>query len=185
MHKEGSYLVETPIHGLVAEFSDPNDLVDAANATREAGYRRIDAYSPFPIHGLAEAIGFDDGRVPWFAFFGGLAGFSIGFGILYYTCVVDYPWNVGGKPLLSWPQFLPIIYECTILISGITAFASQFLLNGLPRPYNSIFNARNFERASQDKFFLCIEAADARFDLDETARFLRGLGADQVSTVEK
>jgi hypothetical protein len=185
MHKEGDTLVESPVHGLVAEFSDPDMLVAAANAAREAGYVRLDAYTPFPIHGLAEAIGFEDGRVPWFTFFGGITGFSVGFMLLYYVNVIDYPLNVGGKPLLSWPQFIPILFECTVLAAGLTAFGSQFLLNGLPRPYHSIFNARNFERASQDRFFLCIEAADARYNPDETARFLRGLGADLVSEVEK
>lgn len=185
MHKEGNTLVDSPVYGIIAEFSDPDVLLAAASKARQAGYTRMDGYSPFPIHGLAEAIGFEDGRVPWFGFFGGLGGFSIGFMLLYYVSVVEYPWNVGGKPLLSWPQFIPIIYECTILAAGVTVFASQFLLNGLPRPYNSIFNARNFDRASQDKFFLCIEAIDPKFDVDETTRFLWSLDADHVSQVEE
>jgi hypothetical protein len=185
MHKEGSALVESPIYGLIAEFSDPDKLIEAANIARESGYQRMDAYSPFPIHGLAEAIGFEDGRIPWFAFFGGLTGVSVGFMLLYYVNVVDYPWNVGGRPLLSWPQFIPIMFECTVLFTGLTVFISQWLLNGLPRPYQSIFNARNFERASQDKFFLCIEATDRQFDIVETARFLSDLGADDVSEVEE
>ena len=185
MHLEADVLVETPIHGLVAEFSDPDALVAAAHRARQAGYRRMDAYSPFPIHGLAEAIGFEDGRIPWLVFLGAVGGVTIGFALLYYVNVVDYPLNVGGRPLLSWPSFIPIMFECTILSAGLTAFGSQFFLNGLPRPYQSIFNAKNFERASQDRFFLCIEADDTRFDVVSTAQFLRGLGADFVSEVEK
>ena len=185
MHKEGNVLVESSIYGIVAEFSDPDRLVEAANISRESGYRNMDAYSSFPIHGLAEALGFEDGRIPWLAFFRGLTGFAVGFLLLYYVNVIDYPLNVGGRPLLSWPQFIPIIFECTVLVTGLTVFIGQWTLNGLPRPYHSIFNARNFERASQDKFFLCIEARDAQFDAVETARFLRGLGADDVSEVEQ
>jgi hypothetical protein len=190
MHKEGNFLegvvlVDSPIYGLIAEFSDPDQLIEAANIAREAGYRNMDAYSPFPIHGLAEAIGFEDGRMPWFAFFGGMTGLAVGFMLLYYVNVIDYPLNVGGRPLLSWPQFIPIMFECTVLATGLTVFIAQWALNGLPRPYHSIFNARNFERASQDKFFLCIEARDNQFDVIETARFLSGLGADHVSEVEQ
>lgn len=185
MHREADVLVESPVHGMIAEFSDPDALVEAAHAAKAAGYRRMDAYSPFPIHGLAEAIGFEDARIPWFVFGGGLTGISVGFFLLYYVNVVDYPWNVGGRPLLSWPQFIPIMFECTILASGLTAFISQFLLNGLPKPYDSIFNAKNFDRASSDRFFLCIEADDASYDAVETARFLRTTGAENVSEVEK
>src|SRR5690349_2228197 len=113
MHTEGNELVESPIYGVVAEFTDPDLLVDAARASREAGYRRMDAYSPFPIHGLAETIGFEDGRIPWLAFAAGLTGCVSGFLLLTWVGVIDYPWNVGGRPLLSWPQWMPIMFECT------------------------------------------------------------------------
>lgn len=179
-------MVETPVHGLIAEFDDPDTLIAAAHRTREAGYKRLDAYSPFPVHGLAEAIGFDDWRIPWFVFLGGLTGCLLGFGGLYYSNVVDYPWNVGGRPLNSWPSFIPITFECTVLFAGLTAFLSQFVLNGLPKPHASIFNAKNFARASQDRFFLSVEADDRLYRPIETSEFLRRLpGVLDVSEVEK
>ena len=182
MHTE---IIQSPIHGAVAEFADPDEMMTAATQAREAGYRRMDAYSPFPIHGLAEAIGFEDARIPWFAFGGAVFGAVSGFMLLTWVSVIDYPWNVGGRPLLSWPSFIPITFECTVLFAALTAFGSQFFLNGLPKPYNSIFNAKNFDRASQDRFFLCIESEDPNFDAEETQAFLRTLGAEEVSLVER
>ncbi len=174
-----------PVFGIVGEFSDADALMHAARLAREAGYKRMDAYSPFPVHGLAEAIGFEDPKVPWLVFLGGLAGCAAGWSLQYFTAVLDYPWNVGGKPLLSWPQMIPIAFECTILLSALSAVGGMLALNGLPRPYQSIFNAKNFERASQDRFFLCIESADPKFDPEATAEFLRRAGAEDVSEVER
>lgn len=171
------------LYGVTAEFDDPDALVAAAGKTRAEGYRKFDAYSPFPIHGLAEEMGFEDVRIPWMAFFGGLTGAIIGLGFQTFVAVVDYPWNVGGKPLFSWPQFFPITFEATVLCTGLTTFVAQFALNGLPKPYNPIFNAQGFERASQDRFFLCIESRDPKFDVDATAEFLRSLGALNVAEV--
>lgn len=185
MHAEGDVVIETPLHGIVAEFTDAEPLLAAAHRAREAGYTKMDAYSPFPIHGLSDAIGFRDIRLPWLIFLGGLGGAFGGFALQYYTSVIDYPWNVGGKPLLSWPQMIPIIFECTILLAALTAVGGMLALNGLPEPYHSIFNAKNFERASQDRFFLCIEATDPKFDTTETAAFLRSTGAVEVSEVEE
>jgi hypothetical protein len=185
MHVEGNQLVQSPIYGVIAEFDDPDKVYDAAMAARAAGYRQMDAYTPFPVHGLAEVLGFEDGRIPWLAFGGGLFGVTSGFMLLIWVSWVDYPWNVGGKSLISWPQFVPIAYECTILFTALTAFAMQFFLNGLPKPYDPIFNARNFERASQDRFFLCIEAEDPKFDEAEVSAFLRTLGPEDVSSVER
>jgi hypothetical protein len=146
----------------------------------------VEAYSPFPIHGLAEALGFNDWRIPWFSFVGGLTGMILGFTGLYYTSVVDYPWNVGGKPLNSWPQFIPITYECTILFAAGTAFLFQFILNGLPKLHHSIFNAPGFDRASQDRFFLFIETTDPQYNTESTFNFLRRLnGALTVNEVER
>lgn len=177
--------VADTVYGLVAEFLSADDLVKAASRSREAGYRKFDAYSPFPIHGLAEAMHFNDPRIPWLAFFGGLTGAALGFGFQYFFAVVDYPWNVGGRPLNSWPQFIPITFESTVLMTGLTTFVSQFALNGMPRLHHPIFNTPHFERASQDRFFLCIEKKDARYDAEATATFLRGLGAVNVSEVER
>jgi len=172
------------LHGIVAEFDDPDVLIAAAAKTRGAGYRKFDAYSPFPIHGLAEAMEFNDVRVPWMAFFGGLTGCLVGLGFQTFVAVIDYPWNVGGKPLFSWPQFVPITFESTVLCTGLCTFVAQFALNGLPKPYNPMFNAEGFDRASQDRFFLCIEARDPKFDPTTAKEFLSGLGALNVSEVQ-
>lgn len=183
---EGDILVESPVYGLVAEFADPDALIAAAHRATAEGYKHVEGYSPFPIHGLAEALHFNDWRIPWFCFGAGVTGMITGFCGLYYVSVVDYPWNVGGRPLNSWPQFIPITFECTVLFAALTATICAFLLNGLPRPYHSIFNAKNFDRASQDRFFLSIEASDRLYDPVETANFLRRLGGViNVSEVEK
>ena len=182
-HGHGPVL--NPVFGVIGEFSDPEVLLRAAEKARSAGYKRMDAYTPFPVHGLAEAIGFDDWRVPWAVFVGGLGGAAAGWLLQYFTAVVDYPWNVGGKPLLSWPMMIPITFECTILLSAFTAVGVMLALNGLPRPYQSIFNAKNFERASQDRFFLCIESEDPKFEPNDTAAFLLSVGAEEVSEVER
>jgi hypothetical protein len=182
MHVEAT---ESKLYGLVAEFDDEDAILKAAEAAFDAGYRKMDAYSPFPIHGLSEAIGFKDNRVPWMIFFCGLSGATIGLALQWFTSVVDYPWNVGGKPLFSWPAFIPVTFECTILLSAFGAVFGMLAMNGLPRPYHSIFNAPHFHRASLDRFFLCIEANDPRFDVAETARFLRGLNPVNVAEVER
>jgi hypothetical protein len=184
-HGHGHEPEENPVYGIIAEFDDPDRLIDAASATTKAGYKNFDAYSPFPIHGLAEAMHFEDPRVPWMAFFGGITGCLLGFGMQYFIATIDYPWNVGGKPTVSWPQFVPITFEATVLLTGLTTFVSQFAMNGLPRPHNPIFNAPNFDRASQDRFFLCIETDDPQFSESETPAFLRGLGALSVAEVAR
>lgn len=178
--------VENPIFGMVAEFDSPDDLLAAVKRATAAGYSKTDAYAPFPIHGLAEALpnGTDD-RLPWLAFFGGLTGCMLGFGLQYFINVIDYPMNVGGKPLNTWPQFLPVTFECTVLCTGLTTFISQWALNGLPRYHHPIFNAPNFERATQDRFFLCIETKDPKYEPNETAAFLNGLGALNVAEVAR
>ena len=171
------------VHGIVAEFDDPDVLIAAATKTRAAGYSKYDAYSPMPVHGLAEAMHFEDIRIPWMAFFGGITGCCLGMGFQSWIALIDYPMNVGGKPLLSWIQFIPITFEATVLVTGLTTFLSQFVLNGLPKPYNPMFNAKNFERASQDRFFLCIETRDPMFDSDAVTTFLKGLNPLDVSEV--
>jgi hypothetical protein len=186
MSGHGHEPIENPVFGIVAEFDNPDTLLHAATVAAHAGYKKMDAYSPFPIHGLAEAIpnGTDD-RVPWFAFFGGCTGFLLGIGLNYFINVIDYPMNVGGKPLFAWPQFLPIIFEMTVLCTGLTTFISQWALNGLPRLNHPIFNAKNFDRATQDRFFLCIESKDPKFEPNETTNFLNGLHPIAVSEVRR
>jgi hypothetical protein len=168
---------------MVAEFDTPEALIAAAERAREAGYKRMDAYSPFPVHGVSEAIGFRDVKVPWIVFAGGLVGAFTGYTLQWYTSVIDYPMNVGGKPLNSIPAFIPITFELTILFAAFGAVFGMLALNGLPKPYHSIFNTPGFERASQDRFFLAIEARDPGYEPEETRRFLESVGPLRVSEV--
>lgn len=175
----------TPIHGLMAEFRTPTDLVAAAHRAYEAGYRRMDAYTPFPVGGLAEVLGFHERRLlPGLVLAGGLVGAVGGYALQYYAAVVAYPLNVGGRPLNSWPAFIPVTFETTVLVAAFTAVLGMLALNGLPMPYHPVFNAPRFALASRDRFFLCIEATDAKFDRVETRRFLEGLGPREVVEVE-
>ena len=176
----------TPVlHGLMAEFDSAQQLLDAATRTRSAGFTRTDAFSPFPIHGLAEAIGFKERLIPKIVFVAGVIGALNGFGLQYWTSVIDYPLNIGGRPDNSWVSFIPITFELTILFASFAAVISMIVLNGLPQPYHPVFNAPNFARASQDKFFLAIEASDPRFDLEATRAFLRGLNPREVVAVDE
>ena len=172
-----------PTYGLLAEFSDPNELVAAVRRTREEGYREIDAYTPFPIEELSEAMGLHRNRLPLIVLIGGIAGALAGYGLQYWTAVVDYPLNVGGRPFHSWPQFIPVTFETTVLGAALTAFFGMWALNKLPQPYHPVFNVPAFVRASTDRFFLCIEATDPRFERDATRRFLEGLHPVGVSEV--
>jgi hypothetical protein len=176
---------EKGVFGMVAEFDSPMKLMDAAEAARELGYKRMDAHTPFPVHGLSESIGFSDKKVPWTVFICGISGTFLGYSLEWYTSVIDYPLNVGGKPLNALPAFIPIAYESTILLAAFGAFFGMLAYNGLPRPYHSVFNTPGFERASQDRFFLAIEARDAKYDPVATREFLEAQGPVRVSEVEK
>ena len=173
----------TTLHGLMAEFPSADALVAAAHQVHAAGYVKTDAYSPFPIHGLAEAIGFKDRRISLLCLIGGLTGLAGGYGLEYWSSAIAYPLNIGGRPFHSWVSFIPPAYETTILFAAFTAGISMIVLNGLPRPYHPVFNHPAFSRASQDKFFLAIEADDPKFDLDQTRAFLTGLHATEVVAV--
>ncbi len=173
------------IYGLIAEFRDPTSIVAAARKAHEAGFRKMDAYAPFPIEELAEAMGWRTrGRLPRIVLTGGLLGAAGGFLLQYWTSVIDYPLNVGGRPLNSWPSFIPIIFETGILGAAVAAVLGMLALNGLPRPYHPVFNVPGFARASTDRFFLCIESSDPLFDEEKTRRFLEGLEAREVSDVD-
>ena len=168
----------------MAEFEGPNELVHAARRTYEEGYRRINGYSPYPIEELSEAIGFTRSALPLIVFIGGLIGGLGGFFMQYWIEVIDYPINVGGKPFNSWPAFIPITFECTVLVAAFSAVLGMLFLNKLPQPYHPVFNAPNFALATRDRFFLVIEANDPRFSHAETAQFLNTVGAKNVSDVE-
>ncbi len=157
--------------------------MDAANAAREAGFQRMDAYSPFPIEDLADALGQRPTKLPLIVLIGGILGGLGGFLLQYWVNVISYPMNIGGKPFNSWPAFIPVTFECTILGASLSAVFGMLGLNGLPMPYHPLFHLDSFARASQDRFFLCIRAIDPKFDLAETRRFLAGLGALEVSEV--
>lgn len=176
--------MSVPIYGLMAEFDRADTLVKAAEKTHEQGYRNVDAYSPFPIEEIAEAFHMHSTGVPPLVLAGGLTGAIAGF-LMQTIGNFDYPLNVGGRPLLSWPAFIPITFESTVLLAAFAAVIGIVFLNGLPRPYHPVFNAPNFERATDDRFFLCIEASDPKFDLAATRRFLESLGPQRVSEVEQ
>lgn len=172
------------VYGLMAEFETPGALLEAARRTHEAGYRHIDAYSPFPVEGLAEAIGFHT-RLPLIVLIGGILGCLGGFFLQYWVSVIDYPLNIGGRPLNSWPSFIPVTFETTVLVAGLTAAIAMLALNRLPEPYHPVFNVERFQTASSDRFFLAIEAKDPQFRADETRRFLEGLDARGVYVIDQ
>jgi hypothetical protein len=176
---------KSSIYGLMAEFSDPDNLIAAGRRAYDAGYRKMDAYSPFPLEELAEAIGFHRNRLPLVVLIGGLIGCVGGFLMQYYASTISYPLNVAGRPFNSWPAFIPVTFEMTILVAAFFAVLGMLGLNGLPTPYHPVFNVERFSHASQDRFFLCIEATDAKFDVEETRRFLESLEPYEVSVVEK
>jgi hypothetical protein len=169
----------------MAEFHSPEALLHAAERAHRQGFKRMDAYTPFPIEGLAEALGVHDRRVPLIVLLGGIAGCLGGFFLQYWVAVIDYPLNVGGRPLNSWPAFIPVTFEMTILFAALSAFLGVLALNGLPMPYHPVFNVEQFELASRNRFFLCIEAGDPAFDRDGTWKFLESLGPDGVYPVER
>jgi hypothetical protein len=171
------------LYGVIAEFNDAQMLIDAANSTREAGYTEIDAFSPFPIHGLDEAIGFHKTRLSTIVLAMGIMGGIGGFFMCWYANVIAYPLNIGGKPYNSWPAWIPITFECTILLAALGAVFGMLALNGLPMPYHPVFNVRRFDSASRDKFFLVIQARDPKFSIEEARRFLATLGPREVTDV--
>lgn len=176
--------VKQPLYGLMAEFETPEQILQAALRTHAAGYKKIDAYTPIPVEGLAEAIGFEWTSLPMVVFTGGFLGGCTGFFMCWYANVISLPLNVGGKPLNSWPAWIPITYELTILGAAISAVFGMIIMNGLPRPYHPVFNVSRFVRASTDRFFLCIKARDDKFDLPKTKAFLEELKPQGVFEVE-
>ena len=172
----------TPVFGLIAEFDSPTELVAAAHRVHEQGCTKVDAYSPFPIHELDEALKISN-HLPFLVLCGGITGCLGGYFLQYWISVIDYPINVGGRPLHSWPSFIPVTFETTVLLAALTAVFGMLALNGLPMPYHPIFNVPRFALASRDRFFICVEAADPKFDRSTTYDFLRSLNPRNVSEV--
>jgi len=168
----------------MAEFEDVQQLIEAARRTREAGYRHYDAYTPIPVEELAEVMHAHDNRLSWLVLVGGILGLVGGYGLQYWTSVIDYPINIGGRPLHSWPAFIPPAFETTILGAALFCVLGMLALNGLPMPYHPVFNVPRFALSSRDRFFLCIEATDPIFETEATRRFLERFGPREVSVVE-
>ena len=175
--------MEDKLYGLMAEFDNPTELVDAARQVRDAGYTATDAFSPFPLHEIDEALGIKRSILPYLIFVGGMTGLLSGLGLTYFVHVIDYPIIVGGRPHFSLAAFIPPMFELTILLSAFTAVFGMLFLNGLPRPYHPVFNVPRFALATREKFFLVIETADPNFDYEKTRNFLQGLHAQEVFDV--
>ena len=176
-------MTRPPIYGLLARFDTPQGLVDAAHQVHEAGYHKVDAYTPYPMEEVIEALHQHDSKVPWIVFLGGVAGALTGFGMQYFAAVIDFPMNVAGKPTYAWPMYIPITFELTVLLAAFSAVFGMLAINGLPMPYHPLFNVPEFKRASHDSFFICIEARDSKFDRAATAKFLEGLKPAEVHEV--
>jgi hypothetical protein len=175
--------VENPVYGLMAEFDSPQELVDAAHKTHSAGYKQMDAFSPFPVEGLADAIGFHKNYVSLVVLIGGIIGGLSGYLLQYYVSVISYPLNIGGRPFHSWPSFIIVTFELTILFGGLSAAIGMIALNGLPMPYHPVFNVPAFAKASDNKFFLVVFSTDPKYDAARTREFLKGLAPRSVSEV--
>ncbi len=171
------------IFGLMAEFGSPDDILEAARKASASGYVRLDAYTPFPMEELTDALRLKHTKLSLFVLCCGIAGCLTGFFMQYFAATTDYPLNIGGRPLNSWPQWIPITFEMTILFSAVGTFIGVFFRNGLPRPVHPVFNVDRFEHASRDKFFLCIESSDPKFDAQETRNFLQSLNPEHIHTV--
>lgn len=178
-------VMKEQLYGLMAEFNTPTEVVRAAEKVRDAGFTKTDAFSPFPIHEMDEALGIKRSILPFLVFGGGVTGLLLGMGLQYFTHVIDYPLIVGGRPHFSLPAFIPPAYELTILLAAFTAVFGMLLLNGLPQPYHPVFNVSRFSLASREKFFLIIESKDEKFDYEETKKFMMSLNPQEVFDVEE
>lgn len=172
------------IHGIMAEFNSPEDILAAARQAGDAGFTKMDAYTPFPMEELTEALKIRHTKLPLFVLCCGIAGCLTGFALQYFSAVIDYPLNIGGRPLNSWPQWIPITFELTILFAALGTFIGVFFRNGLPRPVHPVFNVDRFDLASRDKFFLCIEAVDPKFSKEGVRKFLEGLKPENIFVVD-
>jgi hypothetical protein len=166
-----------PLYGLLAEFRTPGALVKAAHAVHDGGYTKVEAYTPYPMEEVIEALHLHHSHVPRVVLAGGIAGLAGGWGLQYWASVIEYPMNIGGRPFNAWPAFVVPAFETTVLFAALAAVVGMLALNGLPQPYHPVFNSPAFSAASRDRFFICVEARDPKFDREATRRFLEGLGA--------
>lgn len=171
------------LYGVLAEFRHPGALLEAARSVREAGFKRFDVHSPFPIHGMDRAMGLGNSLVGWLTVGGGMAGMALGVWLQWWTSAVDYPINISGKPFFAIEPSIPVIFELTILLAALSTVIGMFALNGLPRPYNPLFYSDRFRKVTDDGFFLHIAASDRRFELESTQKLLRDLGATHIETI--
>lgn len=171
------------IYGVMGEFATPEQLIHAVEKIREAGFLRVNAYSPFPVEGLSEALGLKRNMVPFITLLGGLAGGVGGFSLQYWAAAITYPMNIGGRPLNSWPAFIPVTFELTVLGAALSAVFGMLALNKLPQPHHPVFNVPRFTHASSDRFFVCIEARDPKFHLAEATRLLEQVQAHHITEV--
>ncbi len=173
-----------PLYGLMAEFASPADLLQAAQRTSAAGYRQVDAYSPFAIEGMDDALSLHSSKISYIVLGGAFVGMLAGFGMQYFSAVINYPVNVGGRPLDSVPAFIPITFEMAVLFGAFAGLIGMLVLNGLPMPYHPVFNVPEFKEMTRDRFFLCIEACDPQFEAETTRQFLDSLKPERVADVE-
>lgn len=173
-----------PLHGVMAQFDTADEYVAALRKVRAAGYTQFDGYSPLPLHAATEAMGLEKNPMSLMVLIGGILGGLGGFGLATWVSVLAYPINIGGRPLFSWPAFIPPVFETTVLLASLTAVFGMIAINGLPLHYHPVWNVPSFARASVDRFFVCIEATDPKFDLATVKSFLAGLGSQEVSEVE-
>lgn len=177
--------MDKKLYGLLAEFDSATELVDAATKVREAGFTKTDAFSPFPLHEIDEALGIKRSVLPYMVFCGGIIGLLSGLALQYFVHVIDYPINVGGRPYFSLPSFIPPMFELTILLAAFTAVFGMLFLNGLPQPYHPLFNVPRFALATREKFFLVIEAVDPKYNYEETKSFMESLNPQEVFDVDE
>lgn len=173
-----------PLHGVIAEFAEPEALIAAIRKVRGQGYTKLEAYTPFPVEGLTDELGQPRTKIQWVILGGAICGGLGGFGLQVWTNTLAYPLNYGGRPHFSWPAFMPVTFELTVLAAAFTAVIGMIVLNGLPQPYHPVFNVKEFDAASKDKFFLCIESRDPRFESVAVQAALKSAGASAVYEVE-
>ena len=171
------------LYGVLAEFRNPKELLDAAETVNKSGYKKFDTYSPFPIHGMEKAMSLPKSKVGWIVLIHGLIGFFGAIALIYYTIAIDYPINISGKPYVNFPAWVPIIFELTVLLSAFGATFGMFAVNGLPRLYHPLFNHNRFKKATDDGFFLCIEASDDIFEDEKVKKLLQDAGATHIEEV--